>query len=465
MHRSLFALMAMALMSAPLLDPPRPVGYRKDGRPIYPIGGGDGTTDQIKALVEEIQTHWAAFQAESRTALDEIKARGEVSPETTLRVDELGQKVANVQAALAEIEASAGRPRAGAGSGLSLGRQFVDSEQFQGWLKANARNGRIPDGIPINAPPVPMPGPFALLPDRYRAALLTGGSATSAGALITPSDPGILVPFGMRDLTVLDLITMGATDSDSVDYVRVTAQTNNAAGVAESTATADPSPMDAAHGVKPESDMALERVNAPVQTIAHWIAVTKRALADAGQLRTMIDAFLRSGVREELENQVINGSGTGEEIEGFETSITLDQAYSATLSGSGLDPLLETTRKAITKVILAHSRPTAFLFHPNDWEKIELARMAKNPQNEGTGGGVPTLHGRPVAQNEEVTPGIGYVGDFRQYVVWDREQASIAVSNSHANFFIRNLVALLGELRAAGGLLKTDAICRIDLTA
>jgi hypothetical protein len=51
------------------------------------------------------------------------------------------------------------------------------------------------------------------------------------------------------------------------------------------------------------------------------------------------------------------------------------------------------------------------------------------------------------------------------YVVWDREAASISVSNSHANFFIRNLVALLAEMRAAGGLLKADAICRIDLTA
>jgi HK97 family phage major capsid protein len=179
----------------------------------------------------------------------------------------------------------------------------------------------------------------------------------------------------------------------------------------------------------------------------------------------MIDNFLRAGVREELENQVINGSGTGEEIEGFETVVTLDQAYSATMAADGLPALLETTRKAVTKVILARSRPRAFLFHPSDWERIDLARMAKNPQNEGTGSGVPTLHGLPVAQNEEVTAGIGYVGDFKQYVVWDREQAAITASNSHANFFIRNLIAILGELRAAGGLLKLDAICRIDLTA
>ena len=36
------------------------------------------------------------------------------------------------------------------------------------------------------------------------------------------------------------------------------------------------------------------------------------------------------------------------------------------------------------------------------------------------------------------------VGDFRKAVIWDRQQASISATDSHADFFIRNLVAILG---------------------
>jgi len=109
--------------------------------------------------------------------------------------------------------------------------------------------------------------------------------------------------------------------------------------------------------------------------------------------------------------------------------------------------------------------PNAYVFHPEDWEAIELARMVKNPQNEGAGPTARSLHGVPVVLNNRVTAGEGWVGDFRWYVLWMREQFSVQASNAPGNFFLRNLVALLGEERAAGGLLLTNAVCKIDLTA
>jgi hypothetical protein len=50
-------------------------------------------------------------------------------------------------------------------------------------------------------------------------------------------------------------------------------------------------------------------------------------------------------------------------------------------------------------------------------------------------------------------------------VLWDREQASITISDSHANFFIRNMVAILAEMRAAFGVIQPNAFVEIDLTA
>jgi HK97 family phage major capsid protein len=75
------------------------------------------------------------------------------------------------------------------------------------------------------------------------------------------------------------------------------------------------------------------------------------------------------------------------------------------------------------------------------------------------------LHGYPVVLNELIDEGTAWVGDWRWYVIWPRESFSVAVSNSHKDYFQRNLVAILGEERAAGGLLRTDAVVKIDLTA
>jgi hypothetical protein len=57
------------------------------------------------------------------------------------------------------------------------------------------------------------------------------------------------------------------------------------------------------------------------------------------------------------------------------------------------------------------------------------------------------------------------VGDLRQMVIWDREQAAITATDSHNDFFIRNLVAILAELRAAFGIIRPSALVKVALMA
>ena len=58
-----------------------------------------------------------------------------------------------------------------------------------------------------------------------------------------------------------------------------------------------------------------------------------------------------------------------------------------------------------------------------------------------------------------------FQGDFRKLVLFDREQASIQVSDSHLDFFIRNMVAILAEMRAALVCLQPSALVEVDLSA
>jgi HK97 family phage major capsid protein len=355
-----------------------------------------------------------------------------------------------------------------AGAKGTLGTQFANSAAFKSWLKEIAPNGFIPkERKGIQSPPLKFEGLKAL--DRNRAkALITAGSETSAGALIEAMFLGLQDGMGrfQRPLTIRDIITVMQTDTDSVEFVRVTSTTNNAAPVDEATSADAPTQdgstgaliLNAGGGYKPESAMALEKVATPVKTIAHWIPITKKALSSPAQIRGLIDEFLDYGLNEELEDQIVNGDGNDENFDGLAVTSNIQTHAKST------DSIIAAARKAKRKVqTVGRATPTAYLMHPEDWERFDL--LTDNEQRYHFGGplrpGTPMLWGLPVVESEAVTIGQPYVGNFRTCVLWDREQASISVSDSHADFFIRNLVALLAELSAAFGVFRPQALVRM----
>lgn len=327
----------------------------------------------------------------------------------------------------------------------SLGERFVEDESFNTWLKAIAPNGQIPK-MQFSSPTVAVGSALK--------ALVRTGAAASGGAL-TWSDQrrDLIVPYLFRPFTVRDVITVLQTTSATIEYARVTGVTNSAAPVAEATNTST--------GTKPESALTFEAVTDTIKTIAHWIPATRQVLSDAPQMRGIIDSFLRNGLEEELEDQIVAGDGTGENFTGIlNTTGTTPQAYDT--------DLLTTTRRARTKVrVTGRAIPNAYLMHPNDWEDIDLLQDAE--QRYYFGGpmvmGTPRLWGLPVVETEAMTEGTAVTGDLRTCVLWDREQVNISVSNSHENYFIKNLVAILAEMRAGFGILRPAAIVEIDLTA
>lgn len=348
---------------------------------------------------------------------------------------------------------------------VSLGKQFTEGAEYKAFM-AQFPEGRIGEKARVQSQPMGV------------KALITGVSDTSAGAFVQTDITDIIEMLGRRPLTLRDLISVRQTGSDTVEFVQQLTQPSSAATVAEATTAAAPTVVNtegtpnvsvvtpaAGGGYKPEGSMTFQKVTATVKTIAEWIPATKRGIADAAQLRGIIDDELMADLKQVEEDQVVNGNGTGENLTGIlQTSGIQAQAYSATVSG--LSPLLETTRKAKTKIrTVGRAIPTGYLFNPADWEKIELARLEKNPANEGDGVTIPRLHGLPVVESEAIAEGVGLVGDFRKAVLWDREQASVSITDSHADFFIRNLVAILAEERVAFGVTRPKAFASIDLTA
>ena len=104
---------------------------------------------------------------------------------------------------------------------------------------------------------------------------------------------------------------------------------------------------------------------------------------------------------------------------------------------------------------------------PADVEVVDLAQDA-NDRYYGAGPfamGPRTLWGLPIVESEEIADGTALLGDFSKAVLWDREQTTVTMTDSHADFFIRNLVAILAEERVAFAVTRPKAFVSVDIAA
>jgi len=422
-------------------------GDELDAKGAY---GGEEIAE-LKRRMEEIQSlkGQVEAEAEARGAAEDAKAflKG-------LGMNKGDATEANAKAAKPEFTL-AGLPMET--QGKTFGELFVESPAYADFKARYA--GR--DGIIPNSTKGIQSGSFTA-PDIK--ALVTGASATSAGAAVRNDLYAPITDLvGERELTVRDLVTVGQTTSDTVEYVRVTSKTNNAAPTAEATSGANPAVYNtptAAEGYKPESALGLEIVSTTVKTIAHWIPMTKRAASDAGQVRTLVDNFLRYGLLEELEDQMLTGAGTGENFTGILNAgiLTVGSA------GTDIDAIVDAIRSVR---VTGRRRPTGLVIHPNDWYSAGFL-TAKDTQGNYLIGDprasvdqLNTLWGLRVVVSEGITENTALVGDFRQAVLWEREGVNVLVSDQHSDYFTRNLLAILAEMRAAFGILDPQGFCSV----
>lgn len=361
----------------------------------------------------------------------------------------LRQQILDMGAGIELAEPRAPQPGQPAGRGKSVGQQFIEAPAFREWMKRIAPNGNVPESLKgISSPAIAF------------KELITGTDDTSAGAFVQTDYTGIYEPLGRYPLNVLGLVNRRTTTSDLVEFVRQTKKIQEAAPTAEANVKYPTGATGEITGTKPQGSITFEKVQAPVKTIPVYVGATKRALSDAAQIRGIIDQELRDDLAEELEDQILNGDGVGENFTGIVNSAgVLTQAFNT--------DILTTTRQAVTTLeTVGLAMPTAWVFHPTDWETIELLRGADGHFYYGGPAvqGPRQLWGYPVVKSQAKALGSALLADWRKAVLWDRQQATISVTDSHDDWFIRNLVAILAEMRAAFGLIRPSAFCEVELS-
>lgn len=333
----------------------------------------------------------------------------------------------------------------------SIGDEFIQSAQFKsldgGKNGANMASPFITSKTLTN-------GNYNVK-DMYSA--LPSGTPGSFGTI--QRDPLVVPP--MRTKRVRDLFPARTTTAAIIEYFRMTGFANNAAAVAQRNND------NTNFGVKPQSSFTFVGEQAPVRTIAHWEAAHRNVLADEPQLRSIIDNELMYGLRLQEDAQILSGDGTGENLLGVLNTSgvqTYDWSDGATLPVT--DNKADAIRRAATLAFLAYYEPTGVVLHPNDWEDIELSKDAYGQYLVAVSvalGGEPKLWRIPVVETPAIPEGTALVGAFGTGAqLYDREQASIRISEQHSDFFVRNAIVVLAEQRLALAVKRPEAFVKIN---
>ncbi|MBI5289701.1 MAG: phage major capsid protein [Chloroflexi bacterium] len=280
----------------------------------------------------------------------------------------------------------------------------------------------------------------------FAATAITGGSATSAGPFIQNDlQPGF-VEYVRKTPTLAAVVGRAETDSDVVEYVTQSAPTNNAAETAEANNA-------------PESVYPFATATVNVQEFVHYVPITRRAMADAGQMRSIVEGELVLDVVDRLDTQIANGAGTGDEIEGIYTAVTQAQAR-------GSDARPDAIHKGITKVRIAagvRMEPDYIGIHPNDYQDLILETDASGRYLMGDPNlqGPRTIWGIPFIVSTVFTDGTPLVGNFaRGARLWMRSGIEV-LSGLNDDDFVKRRISLMATMRAAFKTIRPTAFTEV----
>ena len=369
------------------------------------------TYDQAAEAKRELST-------EERTNVEKWEKRCAHLDKEIERLTELGEasqkfgQLAQRAGVVVEQRTETAKPKQ-AEQYRSAGARFTASEAFKGYTGRGSSQA------------------FELGADwlRQRAAITTADlDGRPAMWWAGPPEPSYTTPF-------LDLLGRVATSQGTVEFMQ-----HGPDPVAELVPEGE---------LKPEATLTLEMFTLTLDTYAHWEAITRQALADIPRIESIIDGALRRGVLRKLEQEA------GAKLTAAATVPTITQ----TAGGSTLGLI----RSGVATVQSQGFQPSVLLMNPADLASLDLDAMAttlNGPQS------TPNYWGLTPVASDTIPAGTAYVGDLRTAETWfDRTGTEVFLSDSHADFFIRNQLVILAEARAAFAVTEPRALVRLELTA
>jgi HK97 family phage major capsid protein len=268
------------------------------------------------------------------------------------------------------------------------------------------------------------------------------GRAAADPILVSTTPAGVLDPYRHQVTPwsmvspLLDSLGRVSTNSNTIVWYAWSAPYPTAQVVAEG-------------AVKPPADITVTPTTSSLNTYAHYKAISRQALEDIPQVQSIVENQLRGGILLALEAAVAAALAASTGAAGIPT-VTNAQ-------------LLAGIRIAFAQVQAAgYASPNAVLLNPTDFANLDLAVMQ-------TAGIVPTLNGSFWGLRAVSVPslpvGTAYVGQFSEGVqLFSRDTVSVYMTDSHTDYFVKNLLVILAEQRALVAVTAPKAMVRVTVS-
>lgn len=358
---------------------------------------------EITDIKTALDAHGAAINAAITKFEGQLAEGGRTDNEIKAEVKALSDKFEATVTEIAQKMEKAGDDKP---EFMTAGSEFIKSDEFKSLLDRKSNSARV----------------------EVKNTVLNTSTTTS----YPQQNPGI-VPGVSKPLTIRDILPSGNTSAIMVVGTKEASRTSAAAEVAQAAA-------------KSESAVTFSQYNVPIETVAHWLKVSNQLLADAPAVVSYIDGFLRYGLEERIDLQLLKGDGVSPNISGL-----LDAGNFTAFTPTAGANLVESINKAKYQLWANGYVPDAVIVNPADWGAMELMR-------EGAGTGA-YLYGAPgtvaganpfgvrVVLSSNMTAGQFAIGAFgRSSMVWNR--AGSVVEFGYVNDdFTKNLVTIRAEAR------------------
>lgn len=372
-------------------------------------------------------------------ALDRVEGKmGETAKSNEAELKRLGDEQTKLSRQLMELQQK-GIQHQDKPEEKTAGENLVEAENFKAFRDGSAQKARVE---------------IAEQAEKKEEAV--NPITTPTGGIVQAyRRPGIM-PGAFRPLTIEGLFPSLPISTNAFEYVQENEakNVNGAAFVAEG-------------AQKPFGSTDFEAKTGTVKTIAHLARISKQLMADAPALVAYINQRLVYGVDLVVEDQLVTGDGTGQNLSG----ILHDGNYTvhgATKANLGKAPtIFDLILFAKAKVEDAFFRPNVILLNPIDWTSMLMEKNASGDYYLGHPASVAPkyLWGLPVWTTPAITQGKFLVGDFNAAAtLWTRQGMTVEMFEQDVDNVQKNLVTIRAERRLGFGVERAAALCGGDLT-
>lgn len=287
---------------------------------------------------------------------------------------------------------------------------------------------------------------------------VTGNGLTVA---LTDVDKNVVKPY-MLPFSISSWLSSGTLSGNSLTYFVAN----------EWTSSSGRPGVVGENGKKPGATApAFETKTLPLRKIAGWVAQSDEMAEDAGFLSSLINEQLLDELKRAEEEQIVSGTGTGNDLTGI---LATNGIFSEAVATTAAKDVLESMYKLKTKIEAASGLSVdAVIVNPEDIAGIRLATDSNGQYlfggpayaPYGNGPFVADLNafGVPIYVSKAVPPKTVLVGSSKGATVYRKGGVRVEVSNNVNDDFLYNRFRVLAEERLLLAVKQPKAFGKLTL--